>query len=313
MFGSGNSSNTQQQIKRDSKYTATQFLSFSINTAGGVEEFGECEGRFVDTEGVNEGTCYLGNQTDLRADLEHRFLILKTVLEGLSKDKSTELPKIDHSSNVLKIFMLPEFFWRGPHGAYSLSDLDEGGLLIGLADYLYDVVKDPVYEDWLFVFGTVIMAQNTQNSDKPWQAEDQYVDEGEILYFNFAPVVKGGSEFASTKFSIFKTYISTADFLGREQGLPDPRESNITQYQDLFDGGNEKLQDFILNERGVHVVDGNVFEVDGIRFGMEICLDHAKSVLWDNMQEDNADLVDVHLIVSEGMSIERGPTPLQPK
>lgn len=67
----------------------------------------------------------------------------------------------DHASNVLKIFMLPEFFFRGPNGAYSLSDLDEGGLLITLADYLYDFVKDPAYEDWLFVFGTVIMAQST--------------------------------------------------------------------------------------------------------------------------------------------------------
>jgi hypothetical protein len=78
------------KIQRDSQYTATQFLSFSINTLGGRAEYGECDGRFID----DEGSCYLGNKTDLSEDLDHRFKILKLVLNTLVEDRFDETPKI---------------------------------------------------------------------------------------------------------------------------------------------------------------------------------------------------------------------------
>ncbi len=40
------------------RYTATQFISFTINTMGGSAEHGECEGLDVDPK---SGLCYLGN------------------------------------------------------------------------------------------------------------------------------------------------------------------------------------------------------------------------------------------------------------
>lgn len=49
---------------------------------------------------------------------------------------------------------------RGPFGAYSLSDLQKGGLLVSIGDRIYDLIKDPKYDNWLFVFGTVILAQS---------------------------------------------------------------------------------------------------------------------------------------------------------
>jgi hypothetical protein len=33
-------------------------------------------------------------------------------------------------------------------------------LLPSIADKMHELIKDPLFEDWLFVFGTVIMAQS---------------------------------------------------------------------------------------------------------------------------------------------------------
>ncbi|KAG7367351.1 hypothetical protein IV203_030022 [Nitzschia inconspicua] len=256
-----------ESVKRDSKYTATQFLSFSLNT-------------------LEEGALNM---------------ILEMVLNSLSEDVLDETPQIDHSPDVLKIFLLPEFTFRGPFGAYSLSDLKEGGLLLSVGGMISNLINDPKFENWLLFFGTIIMAQSSycsDSSEKPWEAEGQYLEEGEIMYFSFAPIVKGGSEVLTSKFQLYKNYISTVDFLDRENGLPNPRKSNIAKYGDLFDTGDEDMKDSILNQRGVRIIEGNVFEIDGIRFGMEICLDHRMGVLWENLQQDNSSLVDVHLITS---------------
>jgi hypothetical protein len=84
-------SSTEASAKRDSKYTATQFVSFSINTLGGLEEYGECDGRFVDER---SGMCYLGNKYDLAEDLDHRFKIVGAILEGLANHVSNDTQKI---------------------------------------------------------------------------------------------------------------------------------------------------------------------------------------------------------------------------
>lgn len=153
--------------------------------------------------------------------------------------------------------------------------------------------------------------EQRDNPKKPWEAEDQYIEEGELLYFNFAPVVKGGSEMSSNKYYVFKDYISSIDFLDRKNGLPNPRKSNVSQYSDLFDIEDEDMKKFLFDQRGDKVVEGNVIELDGIRIGIEVCLDHRMGVLWEKLQQDDGELVDVHLITSAGMAIERGPSPLR--
>jgi hypothetical protein len=102
-------------------YTATQFISFTINTFGGFAEHGECQGRDVD-----DGVCYLGNW-NLAQDVQHRLELLLDVLDTLKDDiRNHHEDRIDHRDNVLKIFMLPEFYFRGPNGACTLSSLSEG-------------------------------------------------------------------------------------------------------------------------------------------------------------------------------------------
>jgi hypothetical protein len=155
---------TADPIEENSRrYTATQFISFTINTLGGLDAHGECGHQPVDPD---TGVCYLGNTKNLTADVHHRMQIVQEVLKRLKADAYKEDPDIDPSPSVLKIFMMPEFFWRGPNGAYSTKELFDSdddakdGLLIQVADRARDLVGVPEFEDYLFVFGTVIAAES---------------------------------------------------------------------------------------------------------------------------------------------------------
>lgn len=77
--------------KRSSPYTATQFISFTINTMGGIAKHGECTGRDV----AADGTCYLGS-FDMAEDVERRALIVGGILEALKNDIDKKHPDIDH-------------------------------------------------------------------------------------------------------------------------------------------------------------------------------------------------------------------------
>ena len=67
---------TVPAASRKGKYHATQFISFTINTLGGLDEYGECEGRSVDPA---SGSCYLGDD-DIESDVNHRLAIFEEVL-----------------------------------------------------------------------------------------------------------------------------------------------------------------------------------------------------------------------------------------
>lgn len=314
------------KFPRNSKYSATQFISFSINTLGGLDEFGECEGRIVDTDGV----CYLGNKKDLDEDVEHRFSIVEEVLLTLKEDQLLEEPEVDHSPHVLKIFMLPEFFFRGPNGAYSIRGLaDEEGRLIKTASKLRALISDPAFEDYLFVFGTLIAASSPEDPTTPWEHPNQDIEKGEILYFNLAPIYRGGPPIKDQPrgYIVPKQYISKADFLIRNKGLPSPRVSHLTTYDNLSTNFQEVV-DFLAGDRHIAFIEDGILNIDGIRIGLEICLDHRLNVLWKTLQEQTngnhtefdslstatvpeENLVDIHLITSAGMAIERGVTPLR--
>ncbi len=61
------------------RYHATQFLSFTINTLGGLAEYGECEDKNVDP---SSGSCYLGDD-DIETDVHHRLAIFEDTLSIL--------------------------------------------------------------------------------------------------------------------------------------------------------------------------------------------------------------------------------------
>ena len=280
----------------ESKYIATQFISFTINTLGGMAEHGECEGRKVDPNGV----CYLGDGQNITHDVQHRLQIVKKVLKLIKNDSFKESPDIDHIDNVLKIVALPEFFWRGPNGAYTTLELNS--VFVHFADELKEMVRDDFFNDFLFCFGTVIAARVPDDPRDPWQKK---LHASQVEYFNFSPIIKGGSDYCT--YVVLKKYISGADFLSRTV-LPNPSEEDLHNYA-LFDKDLEAL----FQGRNTTIVHDNIIELEGIQIGIEICLDHRLGVLWNELlTHHQAQLVDVLLIMSAGMAIERGPNPVVP-
>jgi hypothetical protein len=134
--------------------------------------------------------------TDIEADLDGRLAVMNRALEV-----SLDAPDLDESNSTLKIFLAPEFFFRGPMGAYSAED----PALLELGDKLRSMVADTRWRDWVFVFGSVIGATKIARPEKTnltggpsWDA------------YNFAIVQRGNSP---ERYTHFKRYISGIDFL----------------------------------------------------------------------------------------------------
>ena len=119
-------------------------------------------------------------------------------------------------------------------------------------------------------------------------------------------MVKGGLENGNLSV-VTKRYISGADFLSRTE-LPNPTAEHIQYYAKA----DEELRK-ILKTRNATLIEDNIINLNGLRIGIEICLDHRVGSLWNTLRTKyRSTLVDVLVITSAGMSIERGPNPVVP-
>lgn len=278
------------------RYKATQFISFTINTFGGLADHGECEGRPVDDNGM----CYLGS-SNITEGIIHRAKIVAEALKKLKEDIEKNDPEIDHSDNVLKIFAMPEFYWRSAYGAYTFDVFED--VLMEVFARFGEIIKDEVFQNYLFIFGTVIVVKAP---DETSQGEDMADMVQQAEYSNFCPVAKGGPTHHHA-FLVTKKYISTADFFSRTL-LPNPRNYDVTEYS--YNDFSKRFQN-VLDKRNIKFVQDNVLRIDGLTIGLEICLDHNVGTLWESLQKNyNSELVDVLVVTSAGMSLERGPNPL---
>jgi len=124
---------------------------------------------------------------------------------------------------VLKIFALPEFFWRGPYGAYDPEQIED--VVTEVFEQIEQLISDEAFSHYLFVFGTIIAVKPPDETAED-ESKTALVKSSE--YGNFCPVFKGGPT-DHQRFLVTKKYISTADFLNRDE-LPNPRNYNMTEY-----------------------------------------------------------------------------------
>ena len=181
------------------------------------------------------------------------------------------------------------------------------GLLLNLSDRVREYIKDEIFSNYLFIFGTII-AVGPRNPGEPITDHGHTLDPEKLAYANFSPISKGGPN-NRHRYLVTKKYISAVDFLNREI-LPNPRNYNDTTYKhdDFSDRFNA-----LMKKRQTKIVPDNVIDLDGLKIGVEICLDHRMGSLWDNLQQHHkSKLVDVQIITSAGMAIERGPNPVVP-
>lgn len=204
-------------------------------------------------------------------------------------DKAHALASTD--TGTLKVFLAPEFLYRGAGGAYVhdllngwaeapadlglLANKDYSGKWGGLFGNLKTLVADDKYKDWLFVFGTALSADFSTQQDPV--DKKYYIDVSKpATVYNIALSQRGGAGNADACYATRKQYISHIDFLNEystyishigSQVLPVEERTLIPA--DVL-GVSEGATSFNI----ANINDG---AGKSIAFGVEVCLDHMVS------------------------------------
>jgi hypothetical protein len=219
-------------ISTNSKYRKVQGIGFQIYT-GGAPAFinhtdgtsalnPECVGRESYGQVVGEIApmiqCYIG-LPDPMLDVRGRIEIMMDAVEKAYALADNDDPE------TLKVFIAPEFYWRGITGAYSFQydelpdDPSFCGPICQILMGLEALVANQRFENWIFLFGTII-ASDALPTDDPY----------DFLFYNFAPLYKGYDpakmDFQGKRFLVPKRYVSSSDFLTPQRHL---NESSFKQ------------------------------------------------------------------------------------
>ena len=166
--------------------------------------------------------CYIG-LPDPMLDVRGRIEIMMDAVEKAYAVVTA--PENHDDTETLKVFVAPEFFWRGITGAYSFeydelpNDPSFCGPICQILMGLENIVAQERFQDWVFLFGTIV-ASDTLPTEDPY----------DYLFYNFAPVYKGYNPdkmgFEGKRFLVPKRYVSSSDFLTPQRHL---NESSFKQ------------------------------------------------------------------------------------
>jgi hypothetical protein len=248
---------------------------------------------------------YVGLNSDAD-DIDRRVSLMGEAIQTASRSAS-----IDASASTLKLFMAPEFYFRGMRGAYTPDPvvgnavpgdgLDPASLLAKLTT----LVKGADFANWLFVFGTVVM----RSSPNPLSLWDRFVNwitsKPDYEVYNVAIVQKGGftseAERLSSCVVAMKELKSDIDFLKLPPVGVDHKSSAH------LPSGPVSYQAEVNTPVGLHGAGfngGSLFTLDGITFGVEVCLDHAARRVRRARPGHSCFVPQIQLVPSGGMSIE---------
>ncbi|KAL7477270.1 hypothetical protein ACHAW6_003081 [Cyclotella cf. meneghiniana] len=278
-------------------YAKVQTLSFQIYTGGApayildddnnvVKQNEECIN--LNSYGLPEDTsdldlqCYLGLD-DTAEDVTRRLTIMRDAV-----NRAYDIS--DPDETTLKIFLAPEFFFRGKNGAFEFSNEEYEESIGACSDIchilkgLENIVAEKRFENWLFLFGTVIGSEKLPK-------KDHY----DYQFYNFAPLYKGFNPATSKRigknFIVPKRYVSNIDFLTPLRHL-----TNRSIAMELLDETDPSVSATLMNPHlvghkrydnemwakykdelsslGYTMIEYGWFYMDGIAFSVEICLDH---------------------------------------
>jgi hypothetical protein len=271
-----------------SNYTHVQFLSWEIYTGPNKSPQGE----EISYTGIGNA-----NAPDSRLDIEAQIddIFQRSIFTFKAIITAYDSGLIDMSPSTLKVFMAPEFLYRGRGGAY-IHDLIDGwtkapaefnlggssfpGLFGMLQERAKTGRRDPhglnrsaaQFNDWLFVFGTAISAsfpaKENQNGKWVWNANEK----GEI--YNTALIQRGGLNNTDANYASRKHYISGIDFIKQYVGSQAFTDGHVVP------ADRKEIEPNETDREG-----SAIFEINGINdkegkpiiFGIEICLDHLRS------------------------------------
>lgn len=197
------------------------------------------------------------------------------------------LPTVDSKATTLKLFVAPEFYFKGQGGDHWGSFTFNS--MINMLAALKEIgAPGP---DWAVVAGTIIFYLPTTAGYK--HANGSAVTPSECVYANVAPVISQGS-----LTYVLKHFISRIDYMPKPKTpLKSIWQSSV--FSPCLEDWTEQKSRFIT--------------VGNRTIGLEICLDHAEEQLNDAINQYStkegraAPPIDLHVITSCGMEIE---TPL---
>jgi hypothetical protein len=267
-------------------YSKVQFIAYDVNTlpkriGGGKSYLGIWDGT-KDTE------------TNAKLDIEKRCAVMADAI-AVANDKAIK------DSNTLKLFMAPEFYFRGTKGAYPVECLSH------VMETMRATTGKATYNDWLFVFGTALGYLE--------------LDSG-VEVFNVAMVQKGGLTFAATGLFdviVYKEYVSSVDFIGGDRNTWNDRGKRTVDVaggvQQVFategsvDAGGARRRKTTNpqgkgSEQSKSGLGGqSIFEIDDITFALEICLDHYEARVKKSPQKSGSKQIQLHLVSAGGAEI----------
>ena len=310
-------------------YTHVQFISWEIYTG---------PNRGPGPWPMNrDGISYTGigkeNAVDNRLDVEGQIEDIAERLQfTYNAIEKAHTLAVKHPT-TLKVFMAPEFLYRGKGGAY-IHDLINGWTkqppgefnlsgfdgFPGLFGYLKSFVAQNRFSDWLFVFGTAISASFPAiKKNGGWLLDSTKM--GEI--YNTALIQRGGELNTNDAYACRKRYISGIDFIKAQYKAKGFALGGVEPADRLNLEPNESNREgsatFTIN--GINDKDGQP-----IMFGLEVCLDHLISTArnpatgrngWGRIRTADK-YVKIQLVPSGGMVLQQvsirllpaaGPTP----
>lgn len=259
-------------------YTSAQCIAYALNTAPWSNTVFR---NYHNGDPVfDQQKFYLGSKVPTQ-DIKAR---VKIMAEAITTAQAS-----GHcgSGDTLKIFMAPEFFFRGFLGAYHMDDAQT------VIEALREVLKAGPYEHWLFVFGTTLGFSRSTGSTKE--------------VYNFTVVQKGSGTISDSR-AVMKEFKSGIDFVGDKIVYTGSQWIVAAATVGLTDSFVEHLSPVsgpgAGKERQSYDFDGNsIFELDGITFGLEVCLDHAEQRLRKSPNKVGQNQIQIQLVPSAGMEI----------
>ena len=248
-----------------SGYKRIQFIGYSIST-----------GPKAVREDARKETMYTGDQ-DPVVDLGKRSAFLRDVLEKVSSNSH-----ISQNKDVLKLLMLPEFFFRGQEQAYEMRHVDN------LIASLKASVIDSQWQDWVFVFGTVIGAGQSEGNN----GADGY---------QYCLIQQGGRNKGKRN---SQTRIVMREHLAENEFITvDVKNNEKERWERSHHCLPPEYWGVGMEEQQNHYDGRSIFELEGITFGLEIGQDHEEGRLKFSSQYAGHKKVQIQLIPSCGAEI----------
>lgn len=231
--------------------------------------------------------CYIG-KSDTAEDVDGRISIMQQAVE-----RAYEVASQDE--DTLKIFVAPEFFWRGANGSYSfdvIDNLDKEGEYnaIGhITKALEDMIQQEKFSDWMFLFGTIIASKEETTSEGVDNTRAIETNGTMYQFLNFAPIYKGFDPATTSPkgmmFVVPKVTVSSIDFLSTD------RTPKLSDYADIYDNDLFDEISVSLEDTGYVEINESLFYMNNIAMSVEICLDHLEKMAQTRLHDPNITMV----------------------